>query len=58
MTHDEWVNAIREEIAKRIKEYDATPSFLKQNGFARLVLSDSIAELAAANAHLLLGSES
>lgn len=53
MKRDEWVKLLRAEIEKRIREYEAMPSVVKGNGFARLAVADSIAELAAENAHLL-----
>jgi hypothetical protein len=40
MTRDKWVKAMREKNRQA-------------NGFARLALADSIAELAAENAHVL-----
>lgn len=53
MTRDEWVKAMREVIDQRIREYEAMPDFVKANGFARLCVADSIAELAAQNASAL-----
>lgn len=53
MTRDEWVKAMRAEIVKRIENYESYPPFMKANGFARLALADSIAELAAENMHHL-----
>lgn len=52
-TRDEWVRQLRAEVVKRIKEYEEMPAVMKGNGFARLALADSIAEIAAENAHLL-----
>lgn len=53
MIRAEWVRDMRAEIDKRIKQYEGLPPALKANGFARLALADSIAELAAENAHEL-----
>lgn len=54
MNRDEWVKALRAEIVKRIEEYEGMSPFIKANGFARLALADSIAEMAATNASLLI----
>lgn len=54
MTYNDWVCKLREEILKRLREYEEMPAMLRNQGFARFALADSIAEFAAENAHLLI----
>lgn len=53
MTRAEWVKAFRAEVEKRIREYEQMPEAVKANGFARLAIADSIAEVAVQNVKLL-----